>query len=389
MECKKCKREIPDGSVFCNWCGRKQTAERKKTRRRASGSGSISRDPRNARAPYIARSAPQVKYSHGVYLGAFPTVKEAQAAIEAYEQGKHPDLYNADLAKVYELWSAKHFEGLSANGESGYRAAFADLGMLHSRKMRDIKTADFQSCIDKVAEKYSRSKCEKVKQLCSQLCKYAMQNDIIDKNYAQFIVLPKEEKKEKVTFTDKELLNLWANSDDNRVRFILFMTYTGLRIGEVSEIQLNNVHLEEGYIVGGLKTEAGKNRIIPLPPQIPEISDFVNDWLSGAMSSPFGVPKNSLRQYWFYPVLSDLGMIDPPVYDDKTRKNIYKNPRITPHCTRHTFASLSAAAGMRPDDLQKIIGHSDYATTAEIYVHKDIETLKNAMNRLKKPNNIT
>ena len=68
-------------------------------------------------------------------------------------------------------------------------------------------------------------------------------------------------------------------------------------------------------------------------------------------------------------------MIDPPVYNPKTRKQEYKNPRLTPHCCRHTFASRAAAAGMRPDDLQKIIGHADYATTADIYVHQNVDTL--------------
>jgi integrase len=39
---------------------------------------------------------------------------------------------------------------------------------------------------------------------------------------------------------------------------------------------------------------------------------------------------------------------------------------------------------MRPDDLQKIIGHADYSTTAEIYVHQNLDTLKAAMSRIQK-----
>lgn len=49
------------------------------------------------------------------------------------------------------------------------------------------------------------------------------------------------------------------------------MIYTGFRIGEVFTILKENVHLDEGYIIGGIKTEAGKDRIVPLPPQISEI----------------------------------------------------------------------------------------------------------------------
>ena len=57
---------------------------------------------------------------------------------------------------------------------------------------------------------------------------------------------------------------------------------------------------------------------------------------------------------------------------------------LTPHSTRHTFASLSASAGMRPENLQKIIGHADYSTTADIYIHKDISELIGEMSKLRK-----
>ncbi len=60
------------------------------------------------------------------------------------------------------------------------------------------------------------------------------------------------------------------------------------------------------------------------------------------------------------------------------------NNHLTPHSTRHTFASLSAEAGMRPEALQKIIGHADYSTTAEVYIHKDISELIAEMSKLQK-----
>lgn len=382
--CKKCGKDIPDGAPFCCWCGKKQVLDQKKTRRRAHGTGTIRKDSRYA-SPWIAVAPPVIKGTNGAYVGAFRTLREAQQALENYMNEKHPDLYNATLDRIYELWSDKHFETLSDSGIHGYKAAYKSIAELSRQRMRDLKTADYQRCVDIQAEQgASRSKCEKIRQICSQLCKFAMQNDVIDKNYAEFIKLPKEEKKEKQIFTAAERQKLWRYSADKRVRLILFLIYTGFRIGEVSEITPERIHLDEGYIIGGFKTEAGRDRLVPLPPSIPEITDFVRAWLSGSQSSPFGVPKNSLRQYWFYPALSDLGMIAPPVYNPKTRKNEYHAPRLTPHATRHTFASLSAAAGMPPETLQKIIGHADYSTTADIYVHKDTAALFDGMSKIKK-----
>lgn len=386
MICKKCSKEIPDGALFCCWCGKRQTSEPRKTRRRARGSGSICKDPRNVKTPYIARTAPVIKGTHGKYLGSFATVKEAQAAITEYEQSKYNDLHNIELCDVFERWSNVHFDTLTDSGRQGYKAAYKSISELHRRPFRDIKAADFQRVIDYHATQgASRSKLEKIRQLCSQLCKWAMQNDVIDKNYAAFVKLPKANaEKVKGVFTSAEISALWEHSQDNRARFVLFMIYTGLRIGEVSAIKPENVHIDEGYIIGGEKTEAGRDRVIPLPPNVPEIARFVREWLTAPDDSPFGVPADSLRQYWFYPLLAELHMIEPPVYNPKTRKQEYKSPRLTPHCCRHTFASRAAAAGMRPDDLQKIIGHADYATTADIYVHQNVDTLIAAMSRISK-----
>ena len=78
-------------------------------------------------------------------------------------------------------------------------------------------------------------------------------------------------------------------------------------------------------------------------------------------------------------------MIDGHLRADAGNSWTFNNKNhLTPHSTRHTFASLSASAGMRPDNLQKIIGHADYSTTAEIYIHKNIAELKDEMSKLHK-----
>lgn len=94
--------------MYCNFCGKKQEISKRKTKRRARGSGSISRDSRNSQKPYIARAVPLQIGGHGAYIGSFSTIKEAQAAIEQYEAKQKPDLYNATVKQIYEKWSEKH-----------------------------------------------------------------------------------------------------------------------------------------------------------------------------------------------------------------------------------------------------------------------------------------
>ena len=53
--------------------------------------------------------------------------------------------------------------------------------------------------------------------------------------------------------------------------------------------------------------------------------------------------------------------------------------RFTPHCLRHTFATNCIAKGMKPKTLQKLLGHSSFQTTMDLYCHVLDETLKEEM----------
>lgn len=387
MNCKKCHKEIPDGSLYCNYCGKKQETTKRKSRRRPRGSGSIRYDKRCKNNPYIAYAPRSTSGSGGRYIGAYKNAQEAQAALDKYFNDTHINYDNITVSQAYEKWSEKHFEQLSTSGKQGYKTSWAYLDPITYRKIKELKTADYQLCIDLCAQKFSRAQCEKVKQLCSQLCKFAMENDIIDKNYAQFIKLPKAEiKKEKSIFTNEEIKILWEHSDDKRVQIILFMIYTGFRVGEIFNIEKQNVHLDKGYLIGGSKSEAGINRPVPI---IPSLVSFISHWLITSPGSYLlSGNKDNFRKREFYPVLSELGIIPPPIVKEKTDKNgkiqkIYKyDTRLTPHSTRHTFATLSVNAGIAPENLQKIIGHAKFETTADIYVHEDIERLKTDMFKL-------
>lgn len=379
MKCIKCKKSIPDDSLYCNHCGKKQSVTKTKHRKRAHGTGTISKDTRY-KNPYIAH-APATKYGSGrVYLGAFPTLREAQEAIDKYIKEGRPELYNATLADIYKKWSDIHFKGVSDSAVSLYTYMWKRFKNVQEIKMRDIRTVHFQDIVNQAT---SKSACDTIKAMSVMLCKYAMENDIINKNYAEFIKIPKFEKKEKGIFSKAEIEVLWNHSDDKRAQAILFMIYTGLRIGEVIALKVSDVHLDQGYIIGGEKTDAGRNRIIPIPPSIPEIADFLSNWIGTAEGELlFPVSVQRFRNDYFYKCLIDYGLADGV----RTTSGNYKftAEHHTPHSTRHTFASISAAAGMQPENLQKIIGHSDFATTADIYVHQDIDTLRSEMAKIKR-----
>lgn len=381
MLCKKCKKRIPDGSVFCNFCGKKQSTTKSKHRKRAHGTGTIRKDTRY-KSPYIA-IAPASSHGAGrVYIGSYPDLKSAQEALDDFIKHGRPELYGATLEDIYKMWSDIHYKRIK--NPAVWISMWKRMTPIHSVRMTDIRAAHFQPFVN---EATSKSSAAKLKSLALMLCRFALENDIVDKNYAEFVRIPKFDKTEKVIFTKDQINKLWQHTDDERIQIILSMIYMGFRLGEIITLTPENIHLEEGYVIGGIKTEAGTDRIIPFPASIPEIRDFFRQWISKTPNgSPlFPVAEGKFRHQYFYQPLSELGMINGRIKPGTGKIWIFPDKNhLTPHSTRHTFASLSASAGMRPENLQKIIGHADYATTADIYIHKDISELIGEMSKLRK-----
>lgn len=274
--CRKCSKVIPPGSAFCMHCGAElgETKRRKRQSHRPMNSGSIRKLSGNRTRPYAAylpRSA------GGGFIGSYETRAQASDAL-ALELSTRPsserivwtveDFYNYYI-------NSPGFAKLTKSAQNTAYAAWKYCDSIRAVPMREAKTHAWQTCVDSaISQGRSRSTCEKIRNLASQLCKEAMKDDVINKNYASLVsVSDGAGKKAKDILTEQEITLLRSHDDDVRVRFILILVYTGMRISELLELPCENVH--EKYIIGGKKTTAGKNRIIPILPQIsPYIASF-------------------------------------------------------------------------------------------------------------------
>jgi len=303
-------------------------------------------------------------------IGYFETSKDAIAALGVHQVTPVSSKANMTLEELYEEWSYVKYKEISKSTENNYRAAWNYLKIMRKTKFKDLRTAHWQSVINQCAkEDLSRSTLKKIKTVSVLLCDYAMQNDIINKNYAKFITLPKEEKGKQEIFSDLDIKKMFDNADTVPwVDTILIMIYSGMRISEMLELTKFNVDLKEGIITGGLKTEAGRGRIIPINPKI---MSFIKKWYArngAALICREGGKKMSAKYYrekYYYPALEQIEI-----------------KRLTPHTCRHTFASLMARAKADPKHIQEIIGHTDYAFTANKYTHPQIEELKKSISKI-------
>ena len=146
------------------------------------------------------------------------------------------------------------------------------------------------------------------------------------------------------------------------------LCYTGFRVSEFLGLTRFSYHPEEGgYLRGGLKTEAGKNRIVPVHPKI---RPYLNTWLAKGGEtiicddSGHAIPDTRYREY-FADLMKQIGA-----------------PEATPHWCRHTFATRLHSANADPLTVKWLLGHSTKADITAHYTHETIEVLKIAMRLL-------
>lgn len=347
----------------------------------ANGTGSVSKMAGNRRKPWRA-VAPAVEDSEGnyraKYIGCFATRQEALDALTLYRIAPPPDNADTTLDKLFTDWKAVAYKNIGKSSQEGYNAAWKHLAPIKKYKVRDIKTPQIQFCINRMEENgASFSSTHKVRLLASRLEDYAVQMDLKDKNYAKFVVVRQQEDEEKEIFSDIDLKKIEeaATNGVGVADLILIMCYTGWRIQEFCNLTRFSWDEKNGTLTGGLKTEAGKGRIVPVPDKVlPFLRVHLNrnqdklfGYFNGTKFTPYTQKK--LRTE-FYNTLALLG-IKPE-----------KAEKFTPHVTRHTYNSLLFRSGVDVKLRMKLAGHSDMGTNLKTYTHADLEQLKKAVNSI-------
>ncbi|MGK0551720.1 site-specific tyrosine recombinase XerD [Enterococcus faecalis] len=197
---------------------------------------------------------------------------------------------------------------------------------------------------------------------------FLRQERITDHDPMQHIDSPKKVQKLPNTLSVAEVTQLIETPDTSqplglRNRAILEVMYaTGLRVSELVELKLGDLHLAMGLLqtIG----KGDKERIIPL-------GDYAIQWieryLSGARSQLIKNHPNELHLFVNHhgQALSRQGIW-------KNLKQIVRqagiDKNITPHTLRHSFATHLLENGADLRIVQELLGHADISTT-QIYTH--------------------
>ena len=363
----------------------------RKAIKRENGTGSVYKRKDLKRRPWVAVAPAELRrddenmrvIAFQMVIGHFATAQEAKDALDEYRRNPTTK-FNITLEELHEEWREIAYRTISKQTRDNYDACWSKLLPLYGYKFREIRTAQMQSILDLYSSPrlgkdkagnpvelppMSNSTLSKIKALLTQLYDYAMQNDIVNKNYAKFLVLPKQTKSQKDCFTDLELEKIKKAA--GKIPFadvILMMCYTGFRVSEFLELTPFSYDTENNTLKGGKKTSAGRDRVVPVHSTI---KPYLDAWRAKSGKTIIctddgnSYTADKFRRQCYYPALEAMGI-----------------RRLSPHATRHTFATRLSAAGARTEDIQALAGHEDYEVTANTYIHQDIKTLRAAIEKL-------
>lgn len=370
----RCKRDVPEDAAFCPYCGRKQVRERsRKTCSRAKGTGSVYKLSGNRKRPYYA-------VRNGISTGrTYATRQEAERALDAMCSAARPELFSWSLEDCYNAWSAVAYRDMGRSSRRSYELSWRYIPEPLRRKLaRDVRTDDLQRVIDNLqARGLSDSTANHVKFLYSKLCQWMMQRDLIGKNYAAFLTVRRTEHRPIQTFTvDKAVrINALANGDPEErltqtAMLTMILLFTGMRISELFTLPAASVHLNEPvpYLQGGVKTQAGRNRIIPIHRRILPFVCLFHSHATGSLLVS-GYQGNKRPDGW-------------RARDYAKLLDTLKIPYRVPHNTRKTMATQAAQEGVDQIALAKLLGWSDIAVGNQYYIAPEAAYLASEMEKL-------
>ena len=176
------------------------------------------------------------------------------------------------LGDIYNQWSAKKYSKAGAASIASYKASWARISPLSDKEMCKITLDDLQGIIDKdEAAESSKSSINNDRTLMKALFKHAMERDIVSKDYSAFSAAQRFiAKYEKGAFDDITMKKLEQLA---QLRFSIgrppcsCSAIQGSASQSFCSFRFSYHAKADGYLQGGIKTDAGERPDRPSAPE--------------------------------------------------------------------------------------------------------------------------
>ena len=356
-------------------------SEKKRRRTRANGTGTAVQRGKSWEARVIVGWKPSKDGTHKIpewrTKGGFPTKKEAINYCPALlKSGLRPKQRPArcTLQDVYQEWEPFYAPRVGQSTMVCYQSAYKHFEKLHTRFMDLITASDLQACMD--ACPAGKRTHQNMKVVAGLLWGYAVDANIIEKDVTENLYIGKHETVQREPITEKELEVIrQAIGRERYAEYVYCLCYLGFRPGEFLSLRKDHYRVMDGIevLVNGSKTEAGRDRVVVIPPVILDI-----------VRSRLFVPGTDLifPQYGFARVKGTfLGF--KQMSDEYFNKHVFKPLCASlgiaegkvPYCARHTYSDKLKRADGTDKAKAGLMGHTDYAFTKSHYQSTDLDDL--------------
>ena len=365
ITCPECQLMLSDKAAVCPHCGYQphnstRRVSKKPHRRLPNGFGQITEiKGRFLRKPYRAMVSVGKKANGRPdckILAYYETYNDAYAALVEYNRNPY-DLDKAiTVAELYEKWTNE------VDIARQYKSVWVYCEPLYDMKVQDVRIRHIKSVINDTEAPTAKTR---IKTLFNKMLDYALEYEIVDKNYArEFSIEQPESQSNHIAYTPTELNKLWQNTSIPFVNAILLQCYTGFRPQELCLIKKENVNITERYIIGGMKTEAGKERIVPICDKaLPLVKKLM--YMSDLLNSEYLICDNTGNPYTYGKLYYKFDVVMKEVGIDGHK----------PHDPRKTFVTMCKACNVDEYAIKRMVGHKIEDITEAVYTERKLDWL--------------
>lgn len=325
--------------------------------RRPNGAGGIRKLSGKRRKPYqvVVTSGYHIVNNmmkpRQISLGCYATRKEALEKLAEWQVTHlRADLRYVTMQMAYNKIKSEFTESVGKQMETVYHKYY----QLKDTRLVDIKAYTIEEVpLQKLSAEYH----SRVKAFWHKIYQYGIENDIISKDYSQYIKFKETAEKKTRDILSPEEIKLVKSE-----RLYRILLYTGMRINELLTMKSEAVYKEDGILcfhVLKAKTKAGE-RIIPVHTQI---MDDVVPYLQ----CEYVIPKipYTTANYDFKAFIKKNNMSEHSLHD-----------------FRRTFASYAKTCGMDEYYRKTLMGHTHGNVTDDIYTKAFVSDLKKQIEKL-------
>lgn len=294
--------------------------------------------------------------------GGFRTKKEAVLYLSELQKVKIIEHTPESLIANKEKWEKQYGKRIEEKTMKDYNSAFKHLSALYYKKIDTITATDLQECLDNC--KAGKRTKNIVKVVAGHIFKYAIDSNQIIKDPSANLYCGDEQSVHYEPLSEEEL-KLVADSGLDYSDYVVAMCYLGHRPSEFWAFKKTDYHKDGDthYLTGGIKTPAGRDRKVTIPPKVLPIIEYRltvvgTDLLfpradhnrKGEFTGYSQMPERYFNKFIWKPMMQQLGIVGK-----------------VPYASRKTYANKMKKVEGDEKDKAGLMGHASYETTRKYY----------------------